>query len=136
MGKTHQNAQCDHKVEGGEILRTVRRAHSKLPALDSRRADFGLFKALLSGVQWERALEGRGAQGCWLVFKDHFLHAQTRCIPTRRQSGKNASSRPPWMDKELLSKLRAKKEAFRRWKGGQVALEEWSKIVQRDRGYS
>lgn len=46
-------------MEGDEILRTARRAHSKLTALDLR-ADFGLFKALLSVVQWEIAWEGRG----------------------------------------------------------------------------
>lgn len=118
----HQHALCDHEVEGDEKLRTPRRAHSKLTALDLR-ADFGLFKALLSGVQWELSLEGRGTQGCWLVFKDHFLQAQTQRILTRMQSGKNAS-RPPWMDKGLLSKLRAKQGAFRRWQQGQVALEE------------
>jgi len=29
-------------------------------SLDLRRADFGLFKELLGGIPWARALEGRG----------------------------------------------------------------------------
>ncbi|GAB0182933.1 mitochondrial enolase superfamily member 1 [Grus japonensis] len=52
-----------------KILRAVRRAHSKLTALGFRRADFGLLRDLLGRVSWDKALEGRGAQDSWLVFK-------------------------------------------------------------------
>ena len=64
----------------------------------------------LSKVPWDKALEGRGAQDCWLIFKDHLLQAQECCILTRRKCSRRAR-RPPWMDKELLGKLRGKKEA-------------------------
>uniref|UniRef100_A0A8B9ISU6 Endonuclease/exonuclease/phosphatase domain-containing protein n=1 Tax=Amazona collaria TaxID=241587 RepID=A0A8B9ISU6_9PSIT len=94
----------DHEMVEFEILRTVRRACSKLTALDFKRADFGLFRNLLSKVPWDTALEGRGAQDCWLIFKDDLLQAQERCIPTRRKFSRRAR-RPPWMDKELLSKI-------------------------------
>ncbi|GAB0179072.1 hypothetical protein GRJ2_000372500 [Grus japonensis] len=66
----------DHEMVEFKILRAVRRAHSKLTALDFRRADFGLFRDLLGSVPWDKALEGRGAQESWLVFKDHLLQAQ------------------------------------------------------------
>jgi len=45
-----------------EVLGAARRAHSKLITLDWRRADFGLFRDLLSRVPWDKALVGRGAQ--------------------------------------------------------------------------
>ena len=61
---------------GFKILRAVRGAHSKLTTLEFRRADFGLFRDLLGRVPWDKALEGRGAQGSWLIFKDHLLQAQ------------------------------------------------------------
>ena len=93
-----------------KILRAARRAHSKLSTLDFRRADFGLFRDLLGGVPWDTALEGRGAQESWLIFK--LLQAQKRCIPTKRQSGKNARM-PPWMNKLILDKLKHKKETYR-----------------------
>ncbi|GAB0197925.1 mitochondrial enolase superfamily member 1 [Grus japonensis] len=111
-----------------KILRAAKRAHSKLTALDFRRADFGLFRDLLGKVPWDKALEGRGAQERWLVFKGHLLQAQERCISTKRKSGKNAQ-RPAWMNKELLSKLKHKKEACRGWKQGQVAWEEYRETV-------
>ncbi|KAK4807026.1 hypothetical protein QYF61_000355 [Mycteria americana] len=57
------------------------------------------------------------------------LQAQERCIPTKRKSGKNAR-RPAWMNMELLDKLKHKKEAYRRWKQGQVAWEEYREIVR------
>ncbi|KFM05090.1 hypothetical protein AS27_03707, partial [Aptenodytes forsteri] len=104
-------------------------AHSKLTALDLRRADFGLFRDLLGRVPWDKALEGRGAQETWVIFKDHLLQAQERCSPTKRKSGKN-TRRPAWMNKELLDKLKHKKEAYRGWKQGQVAWEEYREIVR------
>ena len=56
-----------------KILRAMSRACSKLTTLDFRRADFGLFRDLLGKVSWDKALEGRGAQESWLIFKDHHL---------------------------------------------------------------
>ncbi|KFW07334.1 hypothetical protein N327_01759, partial [Fulmarus glacialis] len=97
--------------------------------LDFRRADFGLFRDLRGRVPWDKALEGRGPQESWLIFKDYLLQAQERCIPTKRKSGKN-TRRPAWMNMELLDKLKHKKEAYRGWKQGQVALEEYREIIR------
>ncbi|KFW61745.1 hypothetical protein AS28_00352, partial [Pygoscelis adeliae] len=112
-------------------------AHSELTTLDFRRADFGLFRDLLGRVPWDKAPEGRGAQESWVMFKDHLLQAQERCIPTKRKSGKNAR-RPAWMNKELLDKLKHKKEAYRGkkrrvyrlWKKGQATQEEYRDLVR------
>ncbi|GAB0208438.1 hypothetical protein GRJ2_003309500 [Grus japonensis] len=119
----------DHKMVEFRILRAARRARSKLTALDFRRADLGLFRDLLGRIPWDKALEGRGAQGSWLIFKGHLLQVQERCIPAKRKSGKN-TQRPPWMNKELLGKVKQKKEAFRGWKEGQVAWEEYRETVR------
>jgi len=86
-----------------KILRAARRAHSKLCTLNFRRAGFGLFRDLLSGVPWDKGLEGRGAQESWLIFKDHLLQGQERCVPAKSKSGKN-TRRPAWMNTELLDK--------------------------------
>ena len=40
----------DHEMVECKILRAARRVHSKLTALDYRRADFGLFRDLLGRV--------------------------------------------------------------------------------------
>ena len=72
-----------------KIFRAVRRAHSKLAALDFRTVDIGLFRGLLGRLPWAKALEGRGAQESWLIFQDHILQAEERCIPAKRKSGKN-----------------------------------------------
>ncbi|GAB0179473.1 hypothetical protein GRJ2_000412600 [Grus japonensis] len=66
----------DHEMVEFKILRAARRVHSKLTTLDFSRADFGLFRDLLGRIPWDKALEGRGAQDSWLVFKDHLLQAQ------------------------------------------------------------
>jgi len=50
-----------HEMVEFKILRATRRVRSKLTTLDFRRADFGLFRNLLSRVLWDKALKGRGA---------------------------------------------------------------------------
>ena len=80
----------DHEMVEVKILRAARRVHSKLTTLDFRRADFGLFRDLIRRVPWDKALKGTGAHESWLIFKDHLLQAEERCIPTMRKSGKNA----------------------------------------------
>ncbi|GAB0182274.1 mitochondrial enolase superfamily member 1 [Grus japonensis] len=119
----------DHEMVEFRILRAARRVRSKLTTLDFRRADFGLFRDLLGRIPWDKALEGRGAQDSWLIFKGHLLQAQERCIPTKRKSGKN-TKRPPWMHKELLGKVKQNQEAYRGWKQGQVAWEEYRETVR------
>jgi len=119
----------DHEMVEFKMLRTVRRVHSELTALDFRRADFGLFRDLLGRLLCDKALEGRRAQVCCLMFKDLLLQPQEQCIPTKRKSGIN-TRRPAWMKRELLGKLKHRKEAYRGWKQGQVAWEEHREIVR------
>jgi len=80
-------------------------------------------------VPWDKALVGRGIQETWLIFKDHLLQAQEQCIPTKRKSVKN-TRRPAWMNKEVLDKLKHRKEPYRGWKQGQVAWEEYRENVR------
>ncbi|GAB0202830.1 hypothetical protein GRJ2_002748600 [Grus japonensis] len=102
----------DHEMVEFRILRAARRVCSKLTTLAFSRADFGLFRDLLGRLPWDKALEGRGAQDSWLIFKGHLLQAQEQCIPTKRKSSKT-TKRTPWMNKELLGKVKHKKEAYR-----------------------
>ncbi|GAB0209810.1 mitochondrial enolase superfamily member 1 [Grus japonensis] len=118
----------DHEMVEFRVLRAARRVHSKVTTLDFRRADFGLFRDLLGRIPWDKVLEGREAQDSWLIFKGH-LQAQEQCIPTKRKSRKT-TQRPPWMNKELLGKVKQKKEAYRGWKQGQVAWEEYRETVR------
>ena len=63
----------DHEMVKFRILHGRSRAMSRVTALDFKRANFDHFKDLLEGIPW--ALEGRGVQESWTVFKDHFLRA-------------------------------------------------------------
>jgi len=93
----------DHEMVEFRILHGGSRAISRIKTLDLRRADFALFKELLGGIPWARALEGRGVQECWSLFKRHFLHAQERCIPLRIKSSKGDGI-PAWLNKEASSR--------------------------------
>jgi len=84
----------DHEMVEFRILRGGSREISRIKTLDLRRANFGLFKELPGGIPWARALEGRGVQECWSLFKCHFLHAQERCIPLRKKCCKGGRTFP------------------------------------------
>jgi len=92
-----------------------------------RRANFDLFKELLGGIPWVRALEGRGFQECWSLFKHHFFHAQEQCIPLRKKSRKGGR-RPAWMLKEILAELRWKRKVHGMWKERQATWEEYRNV--------
>jgi len=70
------------------VLHGGSRATRSIITLGFRRANFGLFKELLGGIPWVRALEGWGVQETWSLFKHQFLHAQDRCIPLQKKSSK------------------------------------------------
>jgi len=70
----------DHEMVKFRILRGGSRAISRIKTFDFKRANFGLFKELLGGIPWVRALEGRGVQEVWSLFNHHFLHARDQCI--------------------------------------------------------
>ncbi|PKU43539.1 glycerol kinase [Limosa lapponica baueri] len=97
--------------------------------LKLRRANFNLFKKLLGEIPWFRALEGRGAQESWTIFKYHLLQAEDRCIPNRKKSGKG-SRRPAWLSRELLKKLKWKKEVYTEWKKGLTTWEEYTNAIR------
>ena len=95
----------DHEIVEFRIVCDRSRATSRITTLNFRRANFGLFKGLLGGVPWVRALEGSGVQESWSIFKYHFLQAQDQYIPRTNKSSKGAR-RPAWMSKELLEKFK------------------------------
>jgi len=97
--------------------------------LDLRRANFGLFKELLGGIPWARALEGREVQECWSLFNHHFLNAQERCITLRKKSSKGGR-RPAWLNKELLAEIRWERKVHGMWKEGQATWEEYRNVVR------
>jgi len=101
----------DHEMVEIRILSEGSRVINRIKILDFRRANFGLFKELLGGISWVRALEGTGVQECWSLFKHHFLHAQDQCIPLRKISSKGGR-RPTWMSKELLAEIRWKRKSI------------------------
>jgi len=93
------------------ILRVMRRVQIKLATMDFRRADFAFFRDLLGRVSWNKSLEGkRGPRN--LVNQTSAPPSSKRCIPTKRNSGKNARWLA-WLNKELLDKIKHRKEAYR-----------------------
>lgn len=43
--------------------------------LDFRRPDFNFFRDMLGRIPWGMAMESRGIQESWLIFKDYLLQA-------------------------------------------------------------
>jgi len=71
----------DHEMVEFRILHGGSRAINRIKTLDLSRAEFALFKELLGGIPWARALEGRGVHECWSLFKQHFLMLRSNASP-------------------------------------------------------
>ncbi|PKU40746.1 rna-directed dna polymerase from mobile element jockey-like [Limosa lapponica baueri] len=71
----------------------------------------------------------RGAQESWLIFKHRFLQSQDWCIPKSKKTGRG-SRRPAWLSRELLKKLKWKKEVYSEWKKGQTAWEDYKNAIR------
>ncbi|KFQ85226.1 hypothetical protein N337_10020, partial [Phoenicopterus ruber ruber] len=73
---------------------------------------------------WTEFLRDKGAEQSWQIFKEAFHRAQELSIPGCKKSGKEGK-RPAWLSRDLLVKLKGKKEMHRQWKQGQVSWEEY-----------
>lgn len=76
----------DHEMVEFKMLGIRRREHSKFTSMEFTRADLAC-----SGVcflEYRGIKPWRGAQGTWLIVKDHLFQAHEQCIPTKRKSGK------------------------------------------------
>lgn len=54
-------------------------------------------------------MEDKGASECWEFLKDVFLEAQKQFIPFKGEGSKQ-SKRSPWLNCELLSLFKTKRE--------------------------
>ena len=66
-----------------------------------------IFKDILRGILWARALKDKGYQESWSALNHHFFQAQDLCIPKSVKAGKGGR-RPAWMSKELIDKFNGK----------------------------
>ncbi|KFW69345.1 hypothetical protein AS28_06177, partial [Pygoscelis adeliae] len=113
--------------------RDMGQAKSKVRTLNFRKAKFHLFKELVSRAPWEIALRDKGAKQSWQIFKDAFHRAQELSIPRCKKSGKEGK-RLARMSRDLLVKLKGKKEMHRQRKQGQVCWEEYRDAARLCRG--
>lgn len=70
----------NHVMISFRILRGGSKVVSRTTALDFRRADTTLSRDLFIRTSWDVALERRGIQESWLIFRHHLLQAQERSI--------------------------------------------------------
>ncbi|CAM5131267.1 unnamed protein product [Natator depressus] len=80
-------------------------------------------------IPWENNMRGKGVQESWLYFKESLLRLQGQTIPTCRKNSKYGR-RPAWLNSEILADLKYKKEAYKKWKVGQMTREEYKNIAR------
>ncbi|GAB0178027.1 hypothetical protein GRJ2_000268000 [Grus japonensis] len=128
--KTGGSLGCsNHALVEFTILRNMGQLRSRIRTLNFRRTNFQLFKELVDGTPWETALRNKGAEQSYQLFKDVFLRMQKLSIPTYKKSEKRIR-RPAWFSKDLLIKLKCKKEMHRLWNQECVFWEEYRDVAQ------
>jgi len=86
----------EHALVEFTVLRDTEQAKTKVRTLNFRKAKFQLFKELVNRTPWETALEDKGAEQIWQVFKNAFCTVQELLIPRCKKSGKEGK-RPAWL---------------------------------------
>ncbi|GAB0204051.1 hypothetical protein GRJ2_002870700 [Grus japonensis] len=114
----------DHALVEFTILRDMGQVKSRVRTLNFRRANIQLFKELVDETPWETALWDKGAEESWQLYKDIFLRVQVFSIPMCKKWVKEGR-RPSCLSKDLLIKLKCKKEIHRQWNQGHVSWEEY-----------
>ncbi|CAM4604369.1 unnamed protein product [Caretta caretta] len=71
----------------------------------------------------------KGVQESWLYFKESLLRLQGQAIPMCRKNSKYGR-RPAWLNSEILADLKYKKEAYKKWKIGQMTRDEYKNIAR------
>ncbi|CAM4535027.1 unnamed protein product [Lepidochelys kempii] len=74
-------------------------------------------------------MRGKGVQESWLYFKESLLWLQGQTIPMCRKNSKYGRQ-PAWLNSEILADLKHKKEAYKKWKIGQMTRDEYKNIAQ------
>jgi len=101
----------------------LQKARNIVRTLYFRKANFQLFKELVSRTPWETVHRLRGAEQSWQIFKDTSYRAQKLSVPRYKESGKEGK-RPAWLSQDLLVTLKGKRDLHRQWKQGRVSWEE------------
>ncbi|KFQ53018.1 hypothetical protein N334_04373, partial [Pelecanus crispus] len=109
--------------------RDMGKLRSTVRTLNFRKANFQLFKELVRRTHWETVLRDRGTEQSWQIFKDTFYRAQELLVLRCKKSGKEGK-RPAWLSRDLLVKLKIKRELHRQWKQGQVSWEEYREAAR------
>ncbi|CAM4670924.1 unnamed protein product [Lepidochelys kempii] len=111
------------------ILTQGRKESSRIQTLDFRKADFDSLRELMGKIPWENNMRGKGVQESWLYFKESLLRLQGQTIPMCRKNSKYGR-RPAWLNNEILADLKHKKEAYKKWKIGQMTRDEYINIAR------
>ncbi|KFQ63342.1 hypothetical protein N334_13791, partial [Pelecanus crispus] len=109
--------------------RNMGKVRSTVRTLNVRKANFHLFKELVRRTPWEMVLRDRRTEQGWQIFKDTFHRAQELSVPKCKKSGKEGK-RPTWLSRDVLVKLKNKRELHRQWKQGQVSWGEYRETTQ------
>ncbi|KFQ59950.1 hypothetical protein N334_02077, partial [Pelecanus crispus] len=109
--------------------RDMGKARSTVRTLNFRTAKFQLFKELVRSTRWETVLRDGGTEQSWKIFKEAFHRVQELSVPRCKKSGKEGK-RPAWLSRDLLVKLKSKRELHRQWKQGQVSWEEYREAAR------
>ncbi|CAM2100783.1 unnamed protein product [Caretta caretta] len=133
---TNQEATVDENLRGSDhemvdfrILTQERKESSRIRTLDFRKADFDSLMELMGRIPCENNMSGKGVQESWLYCKESLLRFQGQTIPMCRKISKYGRQ-PAWLNSEILADLKDKKEAYKKWKIGQMTREEYKNIAQ------
>lgn len=99
----------DHALVKFAVLRDMGQAKNKVRPLNFRKADFQLFKEIVSETHWETSLRDKGVEQRWQSFKEVLLRVQELAVSRNKKLGKEGKG-TAGLSRELLVRLKGKKQ--------------------------
>ena len=79
------------------------------------KGDYTAIRKYLSDIDWHSSFEScADVESMWQTFSNHLLCARDKYVP-KMQKNNFFRERPPWLKKEMLLAVKAKKRAYRKW---------------------
>ena len=102
-------------------------SHRVLP--NYKKAEFGKMRESLRETDWKEEMRGNSVNENWIAMKERIKKLMSEHIPLKR---KRRFDEPLWMDNEVRRSIRKKKEAWKKMKQTNRAIdkEEYKKMVK------
>ena len=126
LGVESQGWFSDHLLYTVDLVRPGGKDDSTELVPNWRKADLEQLATNLTELDWAAELEGKSGQEGWEYIKQRIDEETDKCVPKKLR---RISSRPLWMTRNVMRKIRKKKRAWRWYTSSKYSRNDYSEYL-------